>query len=472
MDVIITSNACDVCSGEILSYAAEGGVGSDVSSKCKSCDSRCCRDCLAKHLSSDTRLLLEPTCWNCEKVFCKEVLLKLLGADLFNASFEEPRRRLLVERNEIDGVGVASNKYCGERKMFRCKNPKCAGGAVVTVTDRRGAINASVSLAALMYDVELLFTPRSRTRCVECAARHCDRCERRLSFLAAYVSRFLFHRCDRSAKKNNEFLRERTKPCPTCGVATELASGCSQMFCAYCQTSFDWNDLRIIDPNDIFYHNEDHDAYVYWYRTNVSLLPRLIDVQIVGNDERVVRLFDAMFDLETTVLRDCVRVIDRAPHQNRAARIKYKLNEISLNDYKRQLSEIRYRRDAMVNRARRVRRLLRDVSALLNAAGRYEDSPTRYEIIADIETQPLTAHAANPTSAMTSAMTSPADPISIEELLVRCDRLFADFNSDNDRDVSESTCVYVVYDESDRIGLFASNVGKYVFDPRLTVIRA
>jgi hypothetical protein len=49
------------------------------------------------------------------------------------------------------------------------------------------------------------------------------------------------HICNKDQIKNIEFLKNDTKPCPTCKIPIHKSEGCDQMFCTECYTVFSWN---------------------------------------------------------------------------------------------------------------------------------------------------------------------------------------------------------------------------------------
>jgi len=76
------------------------------------------------------------------------------------------------------------------------------------------------------------------------------------------------HICDEDAKATIAMIRRDTKPCPKCMIGIEKVSGCSQMWCVNCHTTFDWNTMKIETG---YIHNPE---YLRWMRDNKNEIPR------------------------------------------------------------------------------------------------------------------------------------------------------------------------------------------------------
>jgi hypothetical protein len=70
------------------------------------------------------------------------------------------------------------------------------------------------------------------------------------------------HICNEEAKATIAMIRRDSKPCPSCSIPIEKVSGCSQMWCVSCHTTFDWNTMKIETG---YIHNPE---YLRWMREN------------------------------------------------------------------------------------------------------------------------------------------------------------------------------------------------------------
>ena len=86
------------------------------------------------------------------------------------------------------------------------------------------------------------------------------------------------HICNEEAKATIAMIRRDSKPCPKCSIPIEKVSGCSQMWCVSCHTTFDWNTMRIETG---YIHNPE---YLRWMRTNNQEIQRNpLDNPVGGN---------------------------------------------------------------------------------------------------------------------------------------------------------------------------------------------
>lgn len=73
-------------------------------------------------------------------------------------------------------------------------------------------------------------------RCQLCETKYCRKCR---------STKEKKHKCKEEEIESVNMIKDETKPCPKCGVAIYKISGCDQMFCTNCKTTFSWTTLRI-----------------------------------------------------------------------------------------------------------------------------------------------------------------------------------------------------------------------------------
>lgn len=130
----------------------------------------------------------------------------------------EVRTKLSVEVNELKlksilhGYGsldVKKEKTAAKTYIFRCPHDKCRG------------------FVSLDY------------KCGTCDGAVCGKCHVPLSEEGEK------HKCKKEDIKSAELVMNETKPCPKCMTLIFKSSGCNQMFCTQCHTTFDWVTLQV-----------------------------------------------------------------------------------------------------------------------------------------------------------------------------------------------------------------------------------
>ena len=181
------------------------------------------------------------------------------------------------------------------------------------------------------------------------------------------------HVCDPNNVETVNLLKKDTKGCPTCGTLINRSSGCSQMWCPSCHTAFNWNTMKIekgIIHNPHFYEFQKRQGGGNINRNVGDIpcggLPTLYELNTFFNKPpqapfryrhypEVRRPADLTFDEET--IYDIHRLINHLENhefrwefrgvENPAAndatfhelRIKYLMNEIDEQGWKRQLQQ-------------------------------------------------------------------------------------------------------------------------------------
>ena len=111
--------------------------------------------------------------------------------------------------------------------------------------------------------------------CNLCGEEICDKC---------MIKKGENHKCNRNDVKSANIIKESSKPCPECCVSIYKISGCDQMFCTNCKTTFNWITLE-----------KDHGAVhnVHYFEWLSSLKEKKnIDNHACGNIEEIFVIID------------------------------------------------------------------------------------------------------------------------------------------------------------------------------------
>jgi hypothetical protein len=181
------------------------------------------------------------------------------------------------------------------------------------------------------------------------------------------------HKCNPDLVESVKLIGKETKPCPKCAAAIFKVSGCSQIWCTECHTTFDWNTGREEVTTNI--HNP---HYFEWVRRNNNgEVPRNpLDVPHNHNpcgDNRLphinnltnlyrnnfhlgymsafLRCLVHIQNVELRTIRNELRVDPEL--DNRDLRVKYLMNEIEEDNWKKQLQK-REKAKELMNAKRQV----------------------------------------------------------------------------------------------------------------------
>lgn len=165
------------------------------------------------------------------------------------------------------------------------------------------------------------------------------------------------HTCNPDMVESVKMIAKETKPCPKCAAAISKVSGCDQMWCTECQTTFSWNSGQEITTSNI--HNPHY--YEWLRRNNNGEVPRNpLDNPCGGNELPNVGTLMRLYPTSTTFTRifnllrclshmrdyDVIRNQNNdVVTQNRDLRIKYLLKELDEAVWKKELQQREKKRD-------------------------------------------------------------------------------------------------------------------------------
>ena len=172
------------------------------------------------------------------------------------------------------------------------------------------------------------------------------------------------HVCDADAVATAELLRRDTKPCPKCASMIFKINGCDQMYCTQCHTPFSWRTGQVE-------HGTIHNPHYYEYlRRTKGQVPRALGDIVCGGlpdyytfvrNSRVPQTTG-----QTKMIMDIHRNIGHVQYltthryaatnyiNNRDLRIKFMMNEIPEDDFKRKIQQ----REKSENKKRDIREVL------------------------------------------------------------------------------------------------------------------
>lgn len=200
-----TSLSCSICCERF-----DKRTHKDAS--CVYCQGSICVECQKTYLK---QLYKDPECMICHRAFTREILLKMLSKKFIEKDLKRHREEVLFEREKCLLPATQANmarKNVKRQKIFRfvrkCPGNKCNGFL------------------------------GENWKCSLCNTEVCPDC-------LEIKKTTHVHECVRENVETAKLLKSDSKPCPSCGVVIFKISGCSQMWCTYCHTAFDWNTCLI-----------------------------------------------------------------------------------------------------------------------------------------------------------------------------------------------------------------------------------
>jgi hypothetical protein len=155
------------------------------------------------------------------------------------------------------------------------------------------------------------------------------------------------HECDNNNVQTVELLKKDTKPCPSCGTMIFKISGCNQMWCPECHTAFDWLTLkietgRVHNPHYYEFQRTAHGGTIAREPGDIPCggLPTGLELyRSLSDNYRCKRMFvgDAQKITNIHMLVTHVLAIefDERVDDAESLRVRYMMNELSENDYKK-----------------------------------------------------------------------------------------------------------------------------------------
>jgi len=174
--------------------------------------------------------------------------------------------------------------------------------------------------------------------CVKCEKKVCRRCREP-------KEKDDGHKCDPQVLENIKFLRDDTKPCPTCATPIHKLGGCDQMFCMTCKTAFSWRTGKL-ETGTI--HNP---HAIQWQREHGGQARDLNDIPCGGLIEmRMIEVPDGLHRKIEPVHRVVAEIDNRIIQPNND------FSDLRLNYVQDRMDEKRWRQNIFLRERENARR--------------------------------------------------------------------------------------------------------------------
>ena len=170
-------------------------------------------------------------------------------------AFEEIKNKLAENKEKIEEVKEETSVLFNERYFYGVEKQQQINILLGRVQES-DAPERQIYSRPCISDECRGFLSRSY-KCGTCEKQYCAECHEEKNSRSD-----VDHVCNEESKATISMIRRDSKPCPKCSIPIEKVSGCSQMWCVSCHTTFDWNTMRIETG---YIHNPE---YLRWMREN------------------------------------------------------------------------------------------------------------------------------------------------------------------------------------------------------------
>lgn len=246
--------------------------------KCNFCDFKGCKSCTQRYLLD---ISSDPHCMSCKNGWSREFMDSAFTKKFVNTDLKKHRETILLDREKamLPATQAACEREKRVREMRREMNDMLLRKR--TLQNELYALNMAIReqdnniyrVRHNLVQTESVENTRkqfvrkcpketckgflsTQWKCGLCESNVCKDCNEILTGPKEE------HICDENAKATVAMLAKDTKPCPSCGTMIFRISGCSQMWCPDCHTTFCWNSGRIETG---MVHNP---HYYEWLRQN------------------------------------------------------------------------------------------------------------------------------------------------------------------------------------------------------------
>jgi len=343
---------------------------------CPFCELEACKTCVQTYLLSSTQ---EPHCMGCKHELNREFIDSFCTKIFRNKHFKLHRENVLFEREK---ARMPETQIYVSREL-RIRSLRTSSAYLVYLVNRirigntfteptmgciidvlKMHINNIIETiqATRLGDVE---TPASVAfmqscpspdcrgflmddwTCGVCMESFCEKC---------HEVNDEGHVCDQDTVKTIKLLKRDTKPCPKCNTPIYRIEGCAQMWCTQCHTAFDWRTGHI-ETGRI--HNPHYFEFKKRTREHGDIpcggVPTYRELKEAGSSKEMLDVSIELYRIERELMYRFGYLYD----DNLYLRMKYMLNEITEEDFKRELQR-RDKYNAKVGDIRDIYRMFLD----------------------------------------------------------------------------------------------------------------
>ena len=364
--------------------------------KCTYCDYVSCKNCFKRYMI-DTKKTTK-SCMNCNNIYSRGMLVNIFGMSYIEKMYKNHIKELLFNEEKIlipySMVIVEKNKVIENVKKQRCElieRYKTLSHTLETFDKIKLQHEIKAYEEYIKYlkqkpiekEKKLQYKyPCSTINCHGFVNNHwackiCDKTTCKYCFKIQEEN----HECLKDDIDTAELIKKDSKPCPKCNISIIKTSGCDQMWCPSCHTTFDWKTLKIVTKGII--HNPEYFRYM---RENGLIIQRnpldnqcenvlyntfskFIQIPIKKRNAIITEsLFKQLCELyrriqhcELITLRNLNEKLNRYEEWKNNIRVKFLEKKIEENQYKRSLAR-KFKEIDFINEVITLQRTIFEVS--------------------------------------------------------------------------------------------------------------
>jgi ribosomal protein S27AE len=232
--------------------------------KCDLCEFSACKLCWKQFLLESTR---DAACMSCKKEWTRAVLVGKLGQSFVNTEYKRHRENVLMDREHgrlLEAMPYAEREILTKRVNDERRERENQGMSdeeiekeLEPLQKRISELYAEINRMRPILPVQPVQEPKPARKFVrKCPVNECrgfltsdwkcGLCNNETCKKCSEIKQTKKqHTCDPNNVETTKLLAKDTKPCPKCGSGIFRISGCNQMFCTECHTTFDWKTGEI-----------------------------------------------------------------------------------------------------------------------------------------------------------------------------------------------------------------------------------
>lgn len=239
--------------------------------RCPHCDFASCRKCIQSYILTVEDYTI--SCMSCKKAWTTDTLDCFITAVFRNNELKKHRQKILMDR-ETSLLPATQSEVLRAKEMDECKRLACMYRQEITDCKKKliqtyvrmnqvYRNSAEMKTEKVHFSIHCPFKSckgfvKSDTwQCGLCEKNVCNKCHE------CIIDDGEEHECSEDNLKTAQMIKKETKSCPGCSTLIFKISGCNQMWCTQCHTTFSWDTGKIVNGRNV------HNPHFYeWIRNN------------------------------------------------------------------------------------------------------------------------------------------------------------------------------------------------------------